>query len=49
MSARTVLGTVLLTWAVLAGLDVMLALVSEFGDIGKGKYGLVRGLRLHRL
>jgi lipopolysaccharide export system permease protein len=37
---RTVLGTVLLTWAVLAGLDVMLGLVSEFGDIGKGKYGI---------
>ncbi|UNK48914.1 LPS export ABC transporter permease LptG [Lysobacter sp. S4-A87] len=38
---KTVLATVLLTWAVLGGLDVMLALVSEFGDIGKGKYGLV--------
>ncbi|WP_342316972.1 LPS export ABC transporter permease LptG [Lysobacter sp. FW306-1B-D06B] len=37
---RTVLGTVALTWAVLGGLDVMLGLVSEFGDIGKGKYGL---------
>lgn len=37
---RVVLGTVILTWAVLAGLDVMLGLVSEFGDIGKGKYGL---------
>lgn len=37
---RTVLGTVILTWAVLAGLDVMLGLVSEFGDIGKGRYGL---------
>ncbi len=37
---RTVLATVTLTWAVLAGLDVMLGLVSEFGDIGKGKYGL---------
>jgi lipopolysaccharide export system permease protein len=38
---KTVLATVLLTWAVLGGLDVMLALVSEFGDIGKRKYGLV--------
>jgi lipopolysaccharide export system permease protein len=38
---KTVLGTVLLSWAVLGGLDVMLALVSEFGDIGKGKYGLM--------
>ncbi|HEY0503658.1 MAG TPA: LPS export ABC transporter permease LptG [Lysobacter sp.] len=37
---RVVLGTVILTWAVLAGLDVMLGLVSEFGDIGKGRYGL---------
>ncbi|WP_396616677.1 LPS export ABC transporter permease LptG [Lysobacter soli] len=37
---RVVLGTVALTWAVLAGLDVMLGLVSEFGDIGKGKYGI---------
>lgn len=36
---RTVLGTVLLTWAVLLGLDVMLGLVSEVGDIGKGSYG----------
>ena len=41
---RTVLGTVLLTWAVLVGLDVMLGLVSEFGDIGKGKYGYPQAL-----
>lgn len=37
---RVVLGTVALTWAVLGGLDVMLGLVSEFGDIGKGRYGI---------
>lgn len=37
--ARVVLGTVLLTWAVLLGLDVTLSLVNEFGDIGKGRYG----------
>ena len=36
---RTVLATVLLTWAVLLGLDVLLALASETGDIGKGNYG----------
>ena len=37
--ARTVLGTVLLTWAVLVGLDLMLALVGEVDDFGKGRYG----------
>lgn len=37
--ARVVLGSVLLTWAVLLGLDVMLSLVNEFSDIGKGRYG----------
>jgi len=35
---RAVLGTVLLSWSVLLGLDVMLALVSEVSDIGKGSY-----------
>ncbi|TWI14225.1 lipopolysaccharide export system permease protein [Lysobacter ruishenii] len=35
---RAVLGSVLLTWAVLLGLDLMLGLVSEVGDIGKGNY-----------
>ena len=39
MSARVVLGTVLLTWTVLLGLDVMLSLVNEFGNVGKGGYG----------
>ena len=42
--ARVVLGTVLLTWAVLLGLDVMLSLVNEFGDIGKGRYGFVQAV-----
>lgn len=41
---KTVLGTVLLTWAVLLGLDFMLSFVSEFGDVGKGKYGFVQAL-----
>ena len=36
--ARTVLLTTLATWAVLLGLDVMLSLVSEVSDIGKGSY-----------
>lgn len=42
--ARAVLASVLLGWAVLLGLDVMLALVNEFGDIGKGRYGVVQAL-----
>ncbi len=37
---RIVLGTILLTWSVLLGLDVMLGLVNEFSDIGKGGYGV---------
>jgi lipopolysaccharide export system permease protein len=41
---KTVLGTVLLTWAVLLGLDFMLSLVGEFGDVGKGRYGLMQAL-----
>lgn len=36
--ARTVILTVLATWGVLLGLDVMLAFAGEFGDIGKGGY-----------
>lgn len=42
--ARAVLGTILLTWMVLLGLDVMLALVSEIGDIGKGDYSFGKAL-----
>ncbi|MGO0999939.1 LPS export ABC transporter permease LptG [Lysobacter sp. CA196] len=41
---KTVLGTVLLTWAVLLGLDFMLSLVGEFGDVGKGRYGAMQAL-----
>ncbi|TZF91254.1 LPS export ABC transporter permease LptG [Cognatilysobacter lacus] len=37
--ARLVIGTILLTWMVLLGLDVTLALVGEMGDVGKGAYG----------
>lgn len=38
-AARVVLVTVLLTWAVLVGLDVVLATVDEIGNIGQGDYG----------
>jgi lipopolysaccharide export system permease protein len=41
---RVVLGTVLLTWAVLLGLDVMLSFVGEFKDIGRGNYGIPQAL-----
>ncbi|SDY62305.1 lipopolysaccharide export system permease protein [Lysobacter sp. yr284] len=41
---RVVLSTVLLTWAVLLGLDFMLSFVGEFGDIGKGRYGIMQAL-----
>ena len=37
--ARVVLGTVLLTWTVLLGLDVMLSLVKSIRRRGKGGYG----------
>jgi lipopolysaccharide export system permease protein len=36
--ARTVILTVLATWGVLLGLDVILAFAGEFGDLGKGGY-----------
>ncbi|KAF1686588.1 LPS export ABC transporter permease LptG [Pseudoxanthomonas broegbernensis] len=35
---RMVLGTVLLAWAVLVGLDVVMALSGQLGDLGKGSY-----------
>lgn len=35
---RVVLATVLLTWTVLVGLDVVMALSNEVSDIGKGNY-----------
>lgn len=41
---RVVLVTVLLTWSVLVGLDVINAMVSEIGDIGKGRYGVFQAI-----
>ena len=35
---RVVLASVLLTWAVLVGLDAVLALSGQLGDLGKGSY-----------
>ena len=42
--SRVVLVTVLLTWAVLLGLDLVLALFGEMGDIGKGNYGFPQAI-----
>jgi len=42
--ARAVVVTVLLTWAVLLGLDVVFGLIDEMGDVGKGQYGFVQAL-----
>lgn len=36
--ASAVLGSVLLTWGILLGLDVVLAFASEMGNVGKGAY-----------
>ena len=36
--ARAVVGSVLLAWGVLLGLDVVMAFAGEFGEIGKGSY-----------
>ncbi|MDH5830300.1 LPS export ABC transporter permease LptG [Luteimonas sp. M1R5S18] len=36
--ARVVVGTVLLTWAVLTGLDMVLAMVDELRSVGQGSY-----------
>ena len=41
---RVVLVTILLTWAVLLGLDLVLALFGEMGDIGKGNYGFPQAI-----
>ncbi|GAB3379035.1 LPS export ABC transporter permease LptG [Lysobacter fragariae] len=41
---RVVFGTVLLTWCVLLGLDLTLSFVGEFGDVGKGNYGVAQAL-----
>ena len=35
---RVVLSTVLLTWAVLLGFDLMMAVSGQLGDLGKGSY-----------
>jgi lipopolysaccharide export system permease protein len=43
-TARVVLVTVLLTWSVLVGLDVVLAMVDEIGNIGQGDYGFAGAL-----
>ena len=40
---RVVFGTVLLTWMVLLGLDVMLNLIGELGSIGEG-YGVMEAI-----
>lgn len=39
--ARVVLVTVLLAWAVLTGLETVMALVAEIGDLGTGDYDFV--------
>ena len=41
---RVVLATVLVTWAVLLGLDVVLAVFEEMGDVGKGNYGFPQAI-----
>jgi lipopolysaccharide export system permease protein len=41
---KVLLGTVLLTWGVLVGLDFVLTLMGEFGDTGKGHYGVSQAL-----
>lgn len=44
-AGRVVFGTVLLTWIVLTGLDVMVSgLLPEFNDIGQGNYGFFQAL-----
>ena len=42
--ARVVIGTVLLTWAVLTGLDLVLAMVDELRSVGQGSYDFVKAL-----
>lgn len=43
--ARVVVGTVLLTWAVLTGLDVVISgLLPEIDDLGQGNYGFVEAV-----
>ncbi|MBN8481006.1 MAG: LPS export ABC transporter permease LptG [Xanthomonadales bacterium] len=40
--AQSVLASLLLTWAVLAGFDAMTILVGELDDVGKGSYTLAK-------
>src|SRR5690606_7194726 len=42
--SRMVVMTVLLTWTVLVGLDVVNAMIGEFSDVGKGSYGLLEAV-----
>jgi lipopolysaccharide export system permease protein len=42
--ARVVVVTVVLTWAVLVGLDVVLAMVDEIGNVGQGNYRFIDAL-----
>src|SRR3546814_7938170 len=46
--SRMVVMTVLLTWTVLVGLDVVNALIGEFGAAGKGNYGLLDAVKIGR-
>ena len=41
---RVVVATVMLTWMVLLGLDLVQAMTEELGDIGKGDYGFAQAL-----
>jgi len=42
---RVVLGSVLMTWAIVTGLDLVQSLLlSEVKDIGQGQYGFVEAL-----
>ena len=41
---RILFGTVLLSWAVLLGLDTVLAVVAEIDDVGKGDYTFAKAL-----
>jgi len=41
---KILFGTVLLSWAVLLGLDTVLAVVSEMSDVGKGDYTFAKAV-----
>jgi len=42
--AQSVLGAVALTWLVLVGIDAFMALIGEFGDVGKNDYGIGKAI-----